>query len=62
MPFTDDEMAVAVAIFAIGGMIGALPAGIIADVIGRYIHTHNLQLARSTFTLSSSILRVEFSH
>ena len=46
MPFTDDEMAVAVAIFAIGGMIGALPAGIIADVIGRYIRTHSLQLAK----------------
>ena len=35
VPFSDDEMTVAVAIFAIGGMIGALPAGIIADFIGR---------------------------
>ncbi len=35
VPFSDDEMTVAVAIFAVGGMMGALPAGVIADYIGR---------------------------
>lgn len=34
-PFTSTEMNVAVAIFAIGGMFGALPAGPLADLIGR---------------------------
>ena len=34
--FSDNEMTVAIAIFAIGGMLGALPAGIIADLLGRY--------------------------
>ena len=37
-PFTSTEMNVAVAIFAIGGMFGALPAGPLADLIGRYSH------------------------
>ena len=36
VPFSDDLMTVAVAIFAVGGMMGALPAGVIADYIGRY--------------------------
>ncbi|XP_064401710.1 solute carrier family 2, facilitated glucose transporter member 3-like [Halichondria panicea] len=35
VPFSDDLMTVAVAIFAVGGMMGALPAGVIADYIGR---------------------------
>ena len=33
--FSDFEWIVAVSIFAIGGMIGSLPAGIVADLIGR---------------------------
>lgn len=33
--FSSLEMTFAVAIFAIGGMLGALPAGLIADQIGR---------------------------
>ena len=35
--FSTLEMRFAVAIFAIGGMLGALPAGIITDYLGRYI-------------------------
>lgn len=34
--FSSLEMTFAVAIFAIGGMLGALPAGLIADHLGRY--------------------------
>jgi MFS family permease len=33
--FSSLEMTFAVAIFAIGGMLGALPAGLIADQLGR---------------------------
>ena len=33
--FTDLEWAAAVSIFAIGGMFGALPAGAMADCVGR---------------------------
>ena len=33
--FSSLEMNVAVAIFAIGGMLGALPAGSLADLLGR---------------------------
>lgn len=33
--FSDLEWAVTVSIFAIGGMFGALPAGALADCIGR---------------------------
>ena len=29
------EMNVAVSIFAFGGMLGAIPAGVLADVVGR---------------------------
>ena len=32
-------MNVAVAIFAIGGMVGALPTGFVADSIGRLVHS-----------------------
>ena len=35
VPFTSFEMDVAVAIYAIGGMFGALPAGFLADLVGR---------------------------
>jgi len=35
VPFTSFEMDVAVAIYAVGGMFGALPAGYLADLIGR---------------------------
>ena len=34
--FSSLGMTFAVAIFAIGGMLGALPAGLIADHLGRY--------------------------
>ena len=34
--FSDTELYLAVAIYAIGGMTGALLSGIIADYIGRY--------------------------
>ena len=33
--FSDLEWAAAAAIFAVGGMLGSLPAGVIADFIGR---------------------------
>ena len=33
--FSSFEMNVAVSIFAIGGLIGALPAGMMADYLGR---------------------------
>lgn len=36
VPFTSFEMDVAVAIYAVGGMFGALPAGYLADLIGRW--------------------------
>ena len=35
--FSDTELYLAVAIYAIGGMTGALLSGILADYIGRYI-------------------------
>lgn len=42
--FSEKEMTIAVSIFAIGGMVGALPTGIIADIVGRLAtptsHTH----------------------
>ena len=42
--FSDTELYLAVAIYAIGGMTGALVSGIIADYIGRYsvfaLHLH----------------------
>lgn len=38
VPFTTLEMNVAVAIFAIGGLVGAVPAGLFADFIGRSAH------------------------
>ena len=37
--FTNAEVYIAVAIYAIGGMTGALTGGFIADHIGRYIQT-----------------------
>ena len=36
--FTNVEVYISVAIYAIGGMTGALAAGIIADYIGRYMY------------------------
>ena len=33
--FSDTEMTISIAIFAIGGMLGAVPAGLIADILGR---------------------------
>ncbi len=38
--FSSLEMDFAVAIFAIGGMLGALPAGTLADLLGRYVVEH----------------------
>ena len=35
--FSDTELYLAVAIYAIGGMTGALLSGILADYIGRFI-------------------------
>ena len=40
--FSSLEMTIAVAIFAIGGMLGALPAGLIADTLGRYTYVYKL--------------------
>lgn len=58
--FTNSEVYIAVAIYAIGGMTGALSAGIIADHIGRYttiiaciFHFH----ISSTYTLVISLLK-----
>ena len=39
--FSDLEMRIAVAIFAVKGMIGALPAGLVTDIIG---HKNSLLL------------------
>lgn len=58
--FTNSEVYIAVAIYAIGGMTGALSAGIIADHIGRYttiiaciFHFH----ISSIYTLVISLLK-----
>lgn len=37
--YTDTEWAFTVSIFLIGGMVGSLPAGVLADLIGRWVCT-----------------------
>ena len=56
--FSSLEMNVAVSIFAIGGLLGAVPAGMMADFLGRWVaefthththtHTHSHTLTEST--------------